>query len=373
VLHPLLTSLDGTQTLWLAAIAPYGSWGDLSYTTRWGQGASGMYEASWTMPLPAQFGHPLLKTGTLVELMDGSYRVGSPLVMSEPAVGSGLADPWTFTATGIGREVEGTNAFYALDSGGNTTSIPSSAVDRAITDGWRVAGRLASVPTTATGGSSTSDELMTMGSLFNAAADPLSKRWGVNSDNYVFFVADPTTPTYHVTPGAVALGTTDDDYASVVLVRYQDSTSGAYATVYALSTQTNTRFGRREYPANLIPLGPISAASAQAYADGIMAKVKGRLGWTNGLTLTSNELLIAGGVPADLSIVAEDVGKGCMVRLHGIWDDLLEFNGQTWLDIVIGQAQLVDGAQTINLSPAGLAPRDFAAVVESVTGMASAA
>jgi hypothetical protein len=80
-----------------------------------------------------------------------------------------------------------------------------------------------------------------------------------------------------------------------------------------------------------------------------------------------------GGVPADLSKVAEDVGAGCMVRLQGIWSDLLEFTGQTWLDIVIGQAQYVDGAQTIQLSPIGLAARDLASVVEEVTGYKDAA
>ena len=88
MLHPKLTGLDGTS-LWLASIGPYGAWGDLTYQTRWDVGACGMYEASWTMPLPAQFEHNLLRRGTLVELMDGPYRVGSPLVLSEPSVGSG--------------------------------------------------------------------------------------------------------------------------------------------------------------------------------------------------------------------------------------------------------------------------------------------
>jgi hypothetical protein len=75
-------------------------------------------------------------------------------------------------------------------------------------------------------------------------------------------------------------------------------------------------------------------------------------------------------VPADLSKVAEDVGTGCMVRLHGIFDDLLETTGNTWLDIIIGEAKYADGAQTIDLSPLGLAARDLASVVEAVTGMA---
>jgi hypothetical protein len=41
---------------------------------RYGEGACGMFEASWSMPLPPDFSHPLLRRGTLVELMDGPWR-----------------------------------------------------------------------------------------------------------------------------------------------------------------------------------------------------------------------------------------------------------------------------------------------------------
>jgi hypothetical protein len=61
-----------------------------------------------------------------------------------------------------------------------------------------------------------------------------------------------------------------------------------------------------------------------------------------------------------------------MVRRHGIWNDLLAYNGQTWTDIIIGEAKYTDGAQTIDLNPMGLAPRDLAAVVESIAGPAAA-
>jgi hypothetical protein len=368
-----LTSLDGTQRLPLYSIGDYGSWGDLTYRFRWGDGACGMYEASWTMPLPAQFEHPLLRRGSLVEITDGPWRLGSPLVLSEPAKGTGLADPWQLTATGIGRDVEGDHSFYAFDGSLVTTAIPSTAVDRAITAGWRIAGRAASVPSTAIGGNATTDELMTLGALLNAAGDSLGQRWGVGQDNTLAFTADPTTPTYQVVPGAAALGTSDDGYATVVWVRFEDSATGLYTTVFAQDSQTEARFGRKEYPVNLIGLGPITSTLALSYATSILAKTKGRLAWTNGLELTSNEILTMGGVPADLSKVAEDVGAGCMVRLHGIWSDLLEFTGNTWLDIIIGEAVYVDGAQTIQLSPLGMTATDLSSVIEEVTGYKDAA
>jgi hypothetical protein len=369
-----LTSLDSTLRLPVSEIGTYGTASDLSFTTRWGEGACGMYEASWSMPLPPDFHHPLLRRGTLVEVTNGPWALGSRLVLSEPAKGTGLADPWQLTATGVGREVEGDNAFTAFSLvTGDSTSIPSAAVDFAVSAGWQVDGRAASVPTSAIGGTTTPEELMTVGSLLSAAAESTSRRWGVGQDNLVFLASDPATPTYQVMPGAAALGTTDTDYASVVWLRYLDSATMTYKSVYAQNTQTEARFGRKEYIRNLIGAGAVSTATAQAWADGIMARVKGRLGWTNGLTLTSEEILTMGGMPADLSKVAEDVGSGCMVRLHGIWSDLLEFTGQTYLDVIISEARYVDGAQTIDLSPQGLAPRDLAAVVEAVTGYREAA
>lgn len=373
MLHPLLTPIGGTAT-WLAQIGPYGAWGDLEWTTRWGEGACGMYEAQWSMPLPPDFDHPALRSGTLVELMDGPWRIGSPLILAEPARGSGFNQPWQFTATGIGREVEGENSFYAFDAGSNTTSVPSTAIDAAISlQGLRWSGRDASVSTAAVGSSTSTDQLNTIGALLNTSADSLGKRWGVGQDNRVYFYSDPTTPTYNVIPGVASLGVADDDYASVVFVRYLESVSGTYQTASASSPPAITRYGRREYPTDVTSLGAITTATAQGFADGILAKSKARLGWTNGLTLTSNQILTAGGEAADLSKVAEDVAGGCMVRLHGIFNDLLEYNGQTWLDIIIGEAKLTDGEDSISLSPMGLAKRDLASIVEEVSGVGDVA
>lgn len=377
MLHPRLTPLGdtpgGSSSVWLAQIGPYGAWGDLAYSFRWGQGACGMFEASFTLPLPANFEDPLLRRGTQVELMDGPYRVGSPLVMAEPGRGTGLGDPWQVTCTGVGRLVEGDHSIYARDSGGNSTTIPSTAVDVAVSQlGLPWSGRDSSVPTSAVG-DTTPDGLLTVGAVLTSSADYLGQRWGVGQDGYVRFMSDPTTPKYHVVPGAASLGTADDDFASHVLVRYLDSTSTLYTSVGSTNTQTEQRFGHREFAVDLTSLGAITAAQAQSYADGILAKSKGRLAWTNGLTLTKYELLTSGGVPANLSKAAEDVGSGCMVRLHGVWDDLLEFTGNTFLDVIIGEAKPSPDGQTIDLNPLGLAPRDLAAVIESVTGIASAA
>ena len=360
--------LDGVD---IKTIGPTGTFSDLAWTTRYGDGPCGVFEASWSMSLPADFDHPLLRRGTLVEIMDGGWRIGSPLILAEPARGTGYGNPWSLTATGLGSEATGGNSFYAIDGAGNISVTPSVAIDRAIADGLPWGGRDASIPTTPFG--IVPDDFQTVGALLDTVSTSLSQRWGVGQDNLVRFLTDPTTPTYHVVPGVASLGVADDNYATRVLFRYINSTTHLAATAVApaSASPTELRYGRREY-ATTAPeeMGELSGAQGQAYANGVLANSKGRLGWTNGLTgLTSNDILTSGGVPADLSVLSEQVGSGVMVRLHGLFDDLVETTGATWLDLIIGEAKYPDGSQTIDLNPLGLAARDLASVVEAVTGI----
>lgn len=373
MLHPRLTPVGGGTAVWLAEIGKYGAWGDLSYQSRWGDGASGMYEASWTMPLPADFEHALLRRGSLVELMEGSYRVGCPLVLSEPSKGTGIDQPWQFVATGIGRDVEGSDAFTAFDGSLNTTAVPSTAATQAQARGWRITTIDATVPSTVIGASSITEGLNSTGALLSAAGESLGQRWTVNRDGTLLFSADPGSPSYQTVPGSVTLGTSDDNYATTVYGRYLDLATATYLTVSATNTNVATVFGRKEYNVDLTPLGKIATATAQGFADGILARSKGRLAYTNTLTLTPNQLLDMGGQPANVTQVAQDVGGGCMVRLHGITSDLLQFSGATYLDIVIAEARVRDGEDVVDLAPIGLAARDLARVVEEITGLSSAA
>jgi len=372
-LHPRLTPVGGGTPIWLAEIGPYGAWGDLSYTTRWGDSASGMYEASCTFPLPPDFEHATLRRGSLFELMEDGYRVGCPLVLSDPSKGTEPGQPWTLTATGIGRDVEGSDAFTALDGSLNTTAIPSTAATQAKARGWRITTVGASVPVTAVGASSTTEGLNSTGALLTAAGEGLGQRWGVDREGTLFFSIDPGSPAYQTVPNAVTLSTADDNYATTVFGRYLDLATGSYLTVQATNAPVATVFGRKEYNVDLTPLGKIATATAQGFADGILARSKGRLAYTNSITVSSQQLLTMGGGRANLTQVAEDVGQGCMVRLHGITSDLLAFTGKTYLDVVIGEARRRDGEDLIDLAPVGLAARDLAAVVEEITHMGAMA
>lgn len=362
--HP---RIDGE---WAGDIGPYGAWGDLSWITRWGTGASGMFEMSFTMPLPADFQHRALRRGARVEVMRKSLRVGSSLVINQIDRGA-VGQPWKITAEGVGRLAEGRSSFYAFDGAGAVTVTPSVAVDQAIARGLLWAGRDTSVPTVPIG---TAEEPQPVGSLLSRIADQVGAHWGVWDDDVVGYRWDPTIPTWQLAPPVPALGVADDDYATVVYVRYTNSSGGLNATVHspAAVPPEEDATGRQEYLANLTESAgypAMSTATAQSYADGIYAQARRRITFTDRLTVTANQLLTMGGNPADLSMVA----AGQMVRANGVRDPLLAYTGETWLDFVIGETRYTAGAQTVDIAPAGLAARDWAAIVEDITGMAAAA
>jgi hypothetical protein len=289
-----------------------------------------MYEAQWTMPLPSGLLPPAAASRHPRRDHGRPVPGRSPLILSEPTVGTGLDDPWQFVAAGIGRDVEGENSFYAADGSGNATTVPTTAVDQAITDGWRIAGRDASVTSTSPTALATSENLNTVGALLTAAAQAAGKRWGVKNDNLLYFMSDPTTPSYQVTPGAAALGVADDDYASTVKVRYLDSSTGTYLT----RTATNARpppvrgpavHGRHHRPGR----GPSTAA--QNIADQILGAAQGAARVDQRADRHQQRAADDGRCPGEPVEGSRGRGDGCMVRLHGIYNDLLAYNGQTWL------------------------------------------
>lgn len=331
---------------WLNSIGP---WGELEWSTRW---PVGCLEASWRMDLPQGFQHPALRAGQLVEILDG------PLVIWSGVLAQPDRSEWSFTATGLGREASG---YLALDGAGNTTTNLDAAVDAAIARGLPWIRRTSLAPVNANS-DLTTESVNNLEQILDQIADNLGQRWAVHADHEVTMSADPTEPTWHLTPGAVALGVSDDEYASTVFVRYSPA-AGTYETVSA--TDPNAQGGHREYPADVTGMGTISTSKANNIALGILAKGKARLGWTNAIEATPFTLTTPGGTPADLSLVqARDV-----LRVHDVDD--ADLNGHTFIDIVAEEASYVDGEATIQLSPQGLVPRTLAAVQEDVMRRAS--
>lgn len=333
---------------WLTTIGP---WGEL----KWSHSADGgCKEATWRMDLPPTFAHPSLIRGKTVRIKVGPSNVWSG-VLTEPDA----SDSWTFTALGL--SALGAD-YLALDAAGNTTTTPDVAIDQAISRGlpWTRPTSISTAPVVV--GDATA-ALNTVGDLLNAYATSVGVRWGVDGNGQVYKRADPTVPTWLLSPGAGRFGLADDEYASDLFIRYLSSGAG-YATATVGDATARANFGRRERGVDATPLGLLTSTQAVAVGMGMVAKGSTRLGYTNGVTASKWQLTTPGGTPACLS----DVKDGALVRMHGV----LSEQGQPvpFVDFVIGETSYEAGADVIGLNPVGLVARDLASVL-SVTGSAA--
>lgn len=325
---------------WVKSIAGYGE-------LTWSHTANGgCKEASWRMDLAPTFVHSALVPGAMVELRAGSSNVfwGK---MTEPD----QDDDWTFHALGLaelGRD------YLCFDGPGrNSTSIPDVAIDQAIADGlpWRRTSSLSSVPFAA----EEPDGINKLGDLLDAWATGEGKRWGVGADGVVYAEETPTEPTWHLAPGVGRLGLADDDYASNLYGRYLGA--GGYATASVEDAASRRKFGYRAAEVDLTPLGLIDNARAEGFLNGMLALGKARQGFTNGVEVARSQLTYPGGGAAYLPFVK----AGELVRMHGVLDEQAQVHPH--VDWVIGETQYVAGADTITLTPAGLADRTLTDVL----------
>lgn len=309
-------------------------------------------EASWSMSLRPDFAHPALRRGRIIEIdIDGGPVWNG--FLAEPAAGE---DGWTLRAEGaatvLGRRL-------ALDTGGNTTATPNTAIDR-VGLPWK---RPVSLSATPLGGGDNTAQLNTVGDLLDAWAESQGKRWGVDLEWSVFAAADPPTPTLHMTPGAGTVGLADDDYASHIYLRYIDSTTFLPATATASDSTAAADYGTEEEVLDATEAGVFSSASASAMAANVLAAGKPRLAWTGAVSPSSRQLT-RGGVASFLP----SIRAGVMVRLHGIPDPR---TGELHVDFVVGKAVYSSGSDSIDLTPPELAARDLQAYLAEQAGSAA--
>ncbi len=320
---------------------------DLELEWAWSGGSS---EATWKMQLGPDFTHPALRRGRLVEAQIGNAAtwVG---VLTEPDVGQD--GTWSLRAEGAaapGRRR------LCLDALGNATTTPDVAIDQAIARGlpWRRLTSLSAVPFAA------SDEtiaLNRLGDLLDAWAEQEGKRWGIGTDWSIYAATDPTTPTWHMTPGSGTVGLADDDYASDLYVRYQVDAL-TYATVHAGDAAAAARWGTEEEPVDATRRGLMTSGDATLLASGLLALGAARLAWTAPVEPASRQIT-RGGVPAFLSFIQ----PGQMVRLHGIPDPV---TGRPDTDFVIGRIRYAPGSDQIQLAPTELAARNLRDAMEKM-------
>lgn len=334
----LQAKVDG---LWLGTI---GRPGDLTFSTI-APGAS--ERASWRMALPETFSHPALQPGAPVEFLCGPLPVFAG-TLSQP---EHTEDGWSFSAAGAMADGDG---YLCFDSGGNTTSIPDTAIDEAIADGlnWT---RPASISAAAFAAGGSTDALNKVSELLDAWSLSESKRWGVDARRRVFAAADPTTPTLYMKPGSGRLALADDEYASVISVRYKTG-PGTYATVHVSDPVATAKY-RRAYPYDATHLGVITAGKATDVGNGLLARGKARYALTEPFTVSRHQLTTPGGQPVYLPFVR----GGVMVRALGIRDE--QGFPLPYYDFVLGRTEYTEGADTIQLSPVNLAARNLGDVL----------
>lgn len=336
-----VTIPGSSSKFWVSGIGAYGP-------PRWSTIADGGSEqVTWQMNLSESFTHPAMRAGALVEVLIGPAVVWSGIMAQPDISGEG----WSFTAIGLSDEFR--SAYLCLDSGGNTTSIPDVAVDQAIADGFPGT-RPVSLSNVAFASTTQTDALNYVGDLLDEWATSVSKRWRVNADRTVTAAADPTTPTWFMSPGSTRIGLADDNYASNLYGRYKSGV-GTYATVTAVDTSAAAK-RRRAVPVDLTNLGVTTAPKATAVLTGMLAKGKARYAWTDAANPTRLQLTTPGGQPACLAFVK----AGDMVRTFGVINE--QGVPLPYFDWIIGKTDYEDGADTIQLAPTEIAARNLADV-----------
>lgn len=336
---------------WLSTVA---GWGDLELK----HGPNGPREASWSMALKDNE-----RPACLVRNAPVSVYAGSSLYWSGP-LGQPDWDSKTFVAIGTAREGEGAEC---LTSGGAITSKPNTAIDQAKARGvvsWTRVGNFGSSDIAGPeGGSGVDDpEPGKLNELLNLWAQENDSQWRATADKRLIIAADDTMPRWFILPGAGVLGEADDDVCDAVFLRYFDTTDGQYRTANYPAT---TPDGGIEKRASMVKAGPMTAARALTIATGIYnAKQAGRIGWTNGLTLTTNQIVDRGGNPADLSLIL----PGHMARMLDTPDPR---TGGRSLDFVIGDTELSVSSESIQVNPAGMVDRSFEQIVETFGAVAA--
>jgi hypothetical protein len=334
----------GTNRVWLSDVA---GWGSLHIQTRWADGGSGPWEATWEMTLPPLYRPRGLTTDIRTEIYVGGEEV-FPGRLPDTDWSAG-----EFSALGAVREGE---EAVAITVAGATTATPNTFIDAGIARGALTWVRRVSISATSVADVDQTDGLHFIQPVMDAYADGAGLRWGVNARREVFTAADPTTPTWYIIPGAGELGTSTDRMVGKLYGRWRNS-AGNPATV-------TSGVGLPEVAVDLTTRGALTSGTAQTVLNGIGAKALATKNFTNGLEVDSSQIISPGGTPAAL----HRVRAGQMVRCLALRD---ERNGLPWTDFVIGSTDWDVDAGTIALTPVDAEERDLATFVEEAGGKLS--
>ena len=338
-------NLGGT---WLHSLGHVSS---VKWSTQWGPGPCGSSLASCTLAVDAANDSSLLRLSQTFDVNDGPKMFGG--VLSEV----GRDFPRSLSARGWARRAAD---FDAVDSSGNPTTNPRTAVTQAIANGlpWTNPTAFDNV-SLGTDGAPTTQRLNV---LLDNWAVTVGKRWGVDVEGVAFVATDPTTPTWYLDASDLDIGVADDGLYTRVRARYVSSVDGTtgepngWASEVANDAAGQALYGVVEYPMDLTPLGQITAVTAAAYASQQLALLTVPQ-WLSRVTTNSSRLLSPGGLPAHLP----SVRAGQMVRLFNVPNTLGGLRNELGLDVVLGEVEYdTDNPSEVTIAPVGLAVRNLA-------------
>lgn len=302
----------------------------------WAEGGSG--SAAWAFALSMRSQHQALRTGALVEVMCGPWPLFSGL-LSEPD-----RTTWQCTAYGLGSAAR---QYLALDGTDANSRDMGVAIASAQTAGWPV---FNTTPITGPVAGDATGNPISVGQLLDEYAMQTGQRWGVDGQRLLYMTPTPSTPTWLASPDSSAFGTTNEDRANTLKGRYLDSTTGLYATATAGAGAPQAEVGDL-----LLNRGAMTLAAAEAVLDGLLQRDRTQTAWTNGVTLTSDQIQTIGGTSAALM----SVRAGQMIRTFG-----LGYASQALaLDMVIGKTRYTAGEDVIYIEPVNTAPRSLLDVI----------
>jgi hypothetical protein len=317
----------------------------------------GCADASWEASFGVGYINDTFRQGATVEIWNG-VRVWKG-ILAEPKRGA----TWRMYARGLGSLAAG---YACLDSGGAPTSIPTTAIDQAITRG---------LPWVRTQGFSNSSFSASATNLNNLEAllDAWVREqtgavdWAVDKDGYLTWSQDATTVSYRAAwTGQQAEA--DDDYITHVYaqrVSAVDATTGratAWAPATAADNKSAARWGRREDYIDLTELGVISAGRASSLVTGRLNEGRARPQFADPIIFGEGDLRTVGGAKVALAHVKANE----VVEILGALDTMGSYNPTLTTKFVIGRTDYNDDTKTLTIYPVGFAPRRFTDVMAAM-------
>lgn len=341
--------LDG---VWLGSI---GHVSDVAWSSRWGTGPSGPFEASCAVAIEPSNDTTLLRLNRTMEV----WRDNGTLAFSGPVVEVGRGYPRTLHAKGWSR--------LAADFDSDSLTV-STAVTNAIARGLRWTNN--AFPATVLG-DGINDVPPRLDVLLNQWADMTGNRWGANELRQSFVATDPTAVRWFLDAADLDISVAADGLFTAVRARYVSAVAGTPSEPTAWGVQTATSavgsglYGAIEYPMDLTPLGLITSGTALSYATQQLAQLT-RPQWLSSAAVTSRQLLNPNGHRADLQAVE----AGQVVKLFNVPNRLGGLSDDVDLTVVLGEVSHGANPDEITIAPltravsnlADLAEKKFAAM-----------